>query len=73
MNFNLEKRLRFIEFILVFYGSISRAELMAYYGIGGAQATRDFSDYKKIAPNNLILNQSSKRWLKTDNFKAVYK
>ena len=73
MNYCLEKRLRFIECILRFYGSIGRAELMDYYGIAEAQATRDFAAYKKLAPNNLILNQSSKRWIKTDNFKAIYK
>ncbi len=72
MNYAIEQRLRFIDFLLAHYGHISRNELKNYFGIAGAQATRDFSEYKKIAPNNLLLNESSKKWVRADTFKRVY-
>lgn len=72
MNYAVEQRLRLIDFLLAHYGSVSRAELIDFFGIGGAQATRDFAEYNKIAPNNALLNQSSKMWVRSDTFKRLY-
>lgn len=45
MNGALLARLRFIDFCLDFYGSIGRDELVDFFGMGPAQATRDFRAY----------------------------
>lgn len=72
MNYAIEQRLRLIDFLLAHYGSISRLELISYFGIEGAQATRDFALYNKVAPANMLMNSSLKRWVKADTFKSLY-
>jgi len=72
LTYAVEQRLRLIDFLLHHYGSVSRGELMDYFGVGEATATRDFSTYNALAPENALLNQSSKRWVKADTFKRVW-
>ena len=72
MNYAVEKRLRLIDFLLNHYGCISRAELVDYFGIAGAQATRDFAKYNELAPKNALMNDSSKKWVRADTFKRLY-
>ena len=72
MNYATEQRLRLIDFLLYHYGSVGRKELIDYFGIAQAQATRDFSRYNEQAPKNALLNQSSKRWVRSDTFKRLY-
>jgi hypothetical protein len=72
MNYAVEQRLRLIDFLLAHYGSIGRLELISYFGIEAAQATRDLALYNKTAPDNMLMNSSSKRWIKSDTFKCLY-
>lgn len=72
MIYAVEQRLRMIDFLLLHYGSVSRAELVDFFGIGEATATRDFSLYIDKAPGNAIMNNVSKRWVKSDTFKRLY-
>lgn len=72
MNYAKEQRLRFIDFLLATYGYIGRNEVMAFFGISAAQATRDFRDYKEIAPNNCLYNVTLKRYEKSGNFKLIW-
>lgn len=72
MNYAVEQRLRLIDFLLHHYGSVSRSELVDFFGIGEATATRDFALYADKAPGNALINPSSKRWVKSDIFKRVY-
>lgn len=72
LTYAVEQRLRLIDFLLHHYGSVGRAELMDYFGIGEATATRDFALYHKIAPKNALLNGSSKRWVKSDTFERIW-
>ena len=72
MNYAVEQRLRLIDFLLYHYGSVSRGEIEDYFGVGSATVTRDFSLYIKRAPNNALLNQSSKRYVRMDTFKRAY-
>jgi hypothetical protein len=72
MNYAVEQRLRLIDFLLHHYGSVSRGELVDFFGIGEATATRDFALYADMAPGNALLNKSKKRWVKSSTFKRVY-
>lgn len=72
LNYAVQQRLRMIDFLLEFYGSVGRAEIMDYFGIESATATRDLTEYRKIAPGNAALNQTNKRWVKTDTFMRIW-
>lgn len=66
------ERLIYIDFCLEFFGQISRADLIAHFNIATASCTRDFSLYKKLAVNNLILRHQTKLYYRTANFKPVF-
>lgn len=72
VTFALEQRMRFIDFLLHHYGSVGRAEIADFFGLGGATATRDLSLYKRMAPGNAVLNPTSKRYIRTDTFIRLY-
>jgi hypothetical protein len=72
MNHAIKERLRFLEFLVESYDSIGRKQIMNYFGVSPAQATRDFQAYKKLAPDNLIFDDSAKKYRKSLNFKGLY-
>jgi len=72
MNYAIVQRLRMIDFLLDYYGSVGRSELMDYFGIGEATASRDFALYLNKVPGNAVLNPVSKRYVKSDTFKRKY-
>lgn len=72
MNYAVEQRLRFLEFLVVHYDSVGRDQLVDYFGISPPQATRDFRAYKDLAPNNLLFDEVAKRYKKSHQFKRVY-
>lgn len=59
---NVYDRLEYLEFMLRFRGWISRVDLTLRFGIGEAAATRDIRLYKDLSEQNLMLNQSSKKY-----------
>ena len=67
-----EQRLRLIDFLLASYGDVGRAELMDFFDVGPACATRDFRLYCEQAPENCILDRSTKRYLRSKQFKRAY-
>lgn len=72
MQYAIEQRLRLIDFLLFHYGSLAREQLVDYFGISMPQATRDLKAYKDRAPDNMLLNQSTKRYIKTDSFQRMF-
>lgn len=67
-----QERLFHIDFKLRFLGIINRNDLVSRFGIKAAAATRDFSQYKEIAPNNLIYDTKVKSYIQSDDFKPVF-
>lgn len=59
---NVYDRLDYLEFMLRFRGWVSRSDLTERFELGEAAATRDIRLYRDLAPNNLALNQSSKKY-----------
>jgi len=59
---NVYDRLEYLEFMLRFRGWVSRSDLTDRFGLGEAAATRDIRLYREFSPDNLRLNQSSKKY-----------
>ena len=73
MNYAIEQRLRFLEFLVAHYDSVGRDQLVDYFGISAPQATRDFRQYKELAPDNLLFDNVAKKYKKSHQFKRLYK
>jgi predicted DNA-binding transcriptional regulator YafY len=65
------ERLVYIDFRLYFTGSVSRADLMDRFGIGAAAATRDFAQYREIAPGNTELDTVAKHYVIRETFSPL--
>jgi hypothetical protein len=72
MNGALQARLRLIDFLLDYYGSVARAEVMDFCGIGPAQASRDLALYLEQAPGNMWLDHATKRYLRSSFFERQF-
>lgn len=72
MKYAMEQRLRMIDFLLSRYGHVNRRAIMDYFGIGEASATRDFTAYKKLGPDNMIYNAVDKTYCATQKFKRIW-
>lgn len=59
---NIYDRLEYLEFMLRFRGWVSRSDLTDRFGLGEAAATRDIRLYRELSPDNLKLNQSTKKY-----------
>jgi hypothetical protein len=72
MNASLARRLRFIDFQLDHYGHINRACLMDYFGIGPAQASRDFREFKAVAGGSMVFDDSAKQYLRSHHYVRTF-
>lgn len=66
------ERLAYIDFCLQYFGQVSRKDLITRFKTGLAASTRDFSTYKALAPNNLVLHQASKLYLRNSEFSCLF-
>ncbi|MFT2092367.1 WYL domain-containing protein [Paraglaciecola sp. 2405UD69-4] len=66
-------RLAFIDFSLQFFGHVARTDLIHRFKTGLAASTRDFSTYKELAPNNLVLQHQTKSYHRTEDFQAIFR
>lgn len=65
-------RLAYIEFRLWFLGDVSRRDLMERFGIAPAVATRDFTAYRELAPENIDFEGSRKVYVPSEQFSPVF-
>ena len=72
LSHSARERLAFIDFSLQYFGHISRNELTEKFRTGLAASTRDFSAYKDLAPQNLVLSHQDKRYYRGEAFSAVF-
>ena len=66
------ERLRFIELLLYFGGSVNRDDLINRFGISKASASNLLSAYGQLAPDNLTYNVRHKRYEIARSFKPVF-
>lgn len=67
-----KQRLAYIDFCLLFRGSIYRNDLIKRFEVGLSAGSRDFNMYKELAPDNLRYDQQQKRYFQTENFKPLF-
>lgn len=73
LKYAVEQRLRFIDFLVVHYGSVNRGALVDYFGISMPCASNDIQEYIRLAPNNLVYELKAKTYKRAANFKRVWK
>ncbi|WP_321528841.1 WYL domain-containing protein [Sedimenticola selenatireducens] len=54
-NYNAQRAERFayIDFVLRFLGGLNRSDLLDFFGIGEAAASKEIAEYKKLSANNV--------------------
>lgn len=72
ISFAQKQRLAYIDFCLLFKGSIYRQDIINRFQIGLSASSRDFSVYKELAPQNLAYDTADKRYYQTPLFKPVF-
>jgi hypothetical protein len=72
IGFAQKHRLAYIDFSLMFKGSIYRQDLINRFEVGLSAGSRDFKVYKELAPNNLKYDTKEKRYFQTEQFNAVF-
>jgi hypothetical protein len=72
LTFAQKQRLSFIDFNLLFKGSVNRKELTEKFEMGMANATRDFAVYKELAPHNIDFNAKDRTYLQTESFSPLF-
>jgi hypothetical protein len=72
LTFAQKQRLSFIDFSLLFKGSINRKELTEKFEMGMANATRDLTLYKELAPQNIDFNAKGRIYLQAKKFKPLF-
>lgn len=66
------ERLCHIDFRVNYLGSVGRFDLMNRFGIKEAAATRDLSEYRRLASENLVFDGPSKKYLRADSFSPLF-
>ena len=72
MTFIQKRRLEFIEFLLMFLGTLRRSDLVEKYSIGSAAASRDIALYKELAPSNIEYNTTDKTYSRLSTFTSLF-
>jgi hypothetical protein len=61
-------RLRFIDMVLDYYGTLNRVVIEDFYGISTPQASYDISHYQQAAPANMEYDSSAKCYRRSATF-----
>jgi hypothetical protein len=72
IGFAQKHRLAYIDFSLMFKGSIYRQDLINRFQVGLSAGSRDFKIYKQLAPDNLKYDTKEKRYFQTEHFAALF-
>lgn len=65
-------RIAHIDFTLFFRGEAVRADLISRFNTAPAQATKDFTLYRKLAPDNIQYDSKRKIHLRSANFRPLF-
>ncbi|WP_394225961.1 WYL domain-containing transcriptional regulator [Pseudoalteromonas spongiae] len=72
VNYAQKQRLAYIDFKLMFTGSLTRNEIIQRFECGTAAASRDLALYKELAPKNLTYNTTDRQYVVESNFKPLF-
>jgi hypothetical protein len=73
IGFAQKKRLAFIDFCLMFKGTMYRQDIINKFGVELSAVSCDIRTYTEIAPTNLLYSHKNKRYYPTSDFKPVFK
>ncbi len=62
------QRLRFTEALLIWRGAVSAGDIRDTFDISTGKAERDLARYRRLAPQNLVLDRASGFWHPADAF-----
>ncbi|MFT6506917.1 MAG: putative DNA-binding transcriptional regulator YafY [Colwellia polaris] len=71
-NFSQKQRLAYIDFKLLFVGSVTRSEIVNYFEKGLTSASRDLNYYKELCPNNMTYDTKQKKYFQSDKFTPLF-
>lgn len=72
MNMKQLERLRFIDFVLDYYGEIHREVIAEYFGMSIVQATLDIKAYIGFVPDNIKYCKTKRRYVRAEKFERKY-
>ncbi len=72
IRWGAEQRLEFIEFRAFWEGGVNRSEITERFGVSVPQASNDLSQYRELAPENLVYDSSAKRYVAAPDFKPLF-
>ena len=72
VNYAQKQRLAYIDFKLMFTGSLTRYEIIQRFECGTAAASRDLALYKESAPKNLSYDTKEKQYMLEPSFKPLF-
>ena len=67
-DYDLALRLAFIDFRLLFTGSLSRVDIINEFAVSEITATRILNEYKKVRPKNLLYSNKTKKFTISEEF-----
>jgi hypothetical protein len=60
-NAQRAERFAYIDFVLRFLGGLNRSDLLEFFGIGDAAASKEISEYKKLRPQNVDYDRALRK------------
>lgn len=72
LSYAQKQRLAYIDFKLMFTGSVTRNEIIKRFEFGTAAASRDLALYKEYVPKNLTYNTKEKQYLLNPTFTPLF-
>lgn len=72
LGWQQRERLYFIEFNVLFLGSVGRQEMEEKFDCSPAVFTRDMAAYREYAPKNCAINHKLKRYEATSDIKPIF-
>lgn len=70
-DYDLALRLAFIDFRLLFTGSLSRVDIINEFAVSEITATRILNEYKKVRPKNLLYSNKTKKFTISEEFDSL--
>lgn len=68
LKYDIRQRLAMLEATVLWEGRVTTTVLSRLFGIARGQASRDFTLYQQLAPDNLVYDRHQKAYLPSDRF-----
>jgi len=72
LKWGVKRRLEFIEFRLFWEGRVNRSDIIDQFNVSVPQASKDFSLYQDLAPQNVAYDKSEKCYVANAPFSPIF-